>query len=75
MVEVVIDGRFTATGYIDARQQRGDVWEAYVDYSYRAENGFPSHRRDWLPVDEFTVPTIDDVPQGDQVVPPRPNPS
>jgi hypothetical protein len=32
------------------------------------------HRRDWFPMDDLTVLTIDDVPEGDYVIPPRPAP-
>lgn len=60
---MTLDGGLTATGFIHARRQRDDVWEAYVDFSYTSADGF-THRRTWLPMDELTVLTIDDVPQG-----------
>lgn len=70
MVELTVDGQ-AVSGFVDARRQGDDVWEVYVDYSYAGLDGFPSHRRDWLPINELTVLTIDDVPQGDYVIPPR----
>jgi hypothetical protein len=72
MVELTTDTGYTATGFIDARQQRDDVREAWVDYSHLGDDGAVTHRRDWFPMDDLTVLTIDDVPQGDYVVPPRP---
>lgn len=72
MVELTVDGSRPATGFIDARQQRDGAWEAYVDYSYTADNGFPSHRRGWFPMADLIVLTIDDVSQGGYTVPVRP---
>jgi hypothetical protein len=73
MVELTTDTGHTATGFIDARRQRDGLWEAWVDYSHRTDTGV-THRRDWFPMDDLKVLTIDDVPQGDYVIPPRPDP-
>lgn len=68
-VRVTLENGATASGFIHARRQRDDVREAYVDYSYTDAGGF-THRRDWLPMDQLTVLTIDDGPQGGHVIPP-----
>ncbi len=59
MVRLTANGH-VATGVIDARRQRDDVWEAWVDYSYPTENGFSSHHKDWFPMSDLEV--IDYVP-------------
>jgi hypothetical protein len=74
MVELTTDTGHTATGFIDARRQRDGIWEVWVDYSHMADSGFIAHRRDWFPMEDLTVLTIDDVPQGGYVIPPRPVP-
>jgi hypothetical protein len=75
MVELTRGHRAHRHRFIDARQQRDGVWEAWVDYSHLADNGFVAHRRDWFPMDDLKVLTIDDVPQGEYVIPPRPDPA
>jgi hypothetical protein len=49
------------TGFIDARRQNDGIWEAWVWFSY-VENGWRATRKDWIPMDDLTVLTIDDEP-------------
>ena len=51
----------TVTGFIDARRQNDGAWEAWVWFSYE-DNGWRATRKDWVPMDELTVLSIDDVP-------------
>jgi hypothetical protein len=53
----------TVTGFIDARRQNDGVWEAWVWFSTSNEHGGRATRKDWIPMDQLTVLTIDDVPQ------------
>jgi hypothetical protein len=51
----------TVTGFIDARRQIDGVWEASVWFSYDDANGWRATRKDWVPIDRFSVLSIDDV--------------
>ena len=47
MVELTTDNGHSATGFIDARQQRDGIWEAWVDYSHKADVGYVAGDAGW----------------------------